>query len=190
MYDDNLAFDSYEIIEGEKIMSPSPSRRHTYIMGNIYVRLYLYLNDKKIGRVFPDHMDIHLPDGNLVMPDVSVVCDKNAFKRGSTVYGVPDFVVEILSYSTKRKDRTLKKDIYEKNGVKEYWIVNPWEKSVEVYILRDGKFEFDDEYIFCPEEEFNQLSDKEKAEIKTDIKLSIFDDLTISVDKIFFRSED
>ena len=191
MWNDRVAYDYYEMVDGEKFMLASPNRKHAYIMGNIYVRIYLYLESKDdIARVFTDHMDVHLPDGNLVMPDVCVVSDKDAFRRGSTIYGVPDFVVEILSYSTKRKDRTLKKDIYEKNGVKEYWIVNPWEKSVEVYILRDGKFEFDDEYIFCPEEEFNQLSDKEKAEIKTDIKLSIFDDLTISVDKIFFRSED
>ena len=190
MYDDNLAFDSYEIIEGEKIMSPSPSRRHTYRMGNIYVRLYLYLNDKKIGRVFPDHMDIHLPDGNLVMPDVSVVCDKNAFKRGSTVYGVPDFVVEILSISSRRRDTITKKDIYESNGVKEYWIVNPWEKKVLVHYLREGKLELDEIYNFYPEDELNDLSDEDKADIKTEIKLSIFEDFNISVKDIFYNIED
>ena len=191
MWNDRLAYDYYEIVEDNKFMLASPNRKHAYIMGNIYVRIYLYLEMKDdIARVFTDHMDVHLPDGNLVMPDVFVICDKESFRHGSTVYGVPDFVVEILSYSTKRKDRTLKKDIYEKNGVKEYWIVNPWEKSVEVYILRNGKFELDEEYNFCPEEEFNKLSDEDKAAIKTDIKLSIFDDFTISVDKIFFRSED
>ena len=191
MLNDRLAYDSHEIVEGEKFMLASPNRKHAYIMGNIYVRIYLYLENKDdIARVFTDHMDVHLPDGNLVMPDVCVVSDKEAFRRGSTIYGVPDFVVEILSYSTKHKDRTLKKDIYEKNGVKEYWIVNPWEKSVEVYILRDGKFELDEEYMYVPEDELNEMDDEEKAAIKTDIKLSIFDDLTISVEKIFFRSED
>ena len=191
MWNDRLAYDSYEIMEDNKFMLASPNRKHAYIMGNIYVRIYLYLEAKDdIARVFTDHMDVHLPDGNLVMPDVFVICDKDAFRRGSTVYGVPDFVVEILSYSTKKIDRTLKKDLYEKNGVREYWIVNPWEKSVAVYILRDGKFELDEEYHFCPEEEFNLLSDEDKAAIKTDIKLSIFEDLTISVSKIFFRSED
>ena len=59
-----------------------------------------------------------------------------------------------------------------------------------VHHLREGKLEFDDVYIFCPEEEFNELSEEEKAEIKTDIKLSIFDDLTISVDEIFYDLED
>lgn len=191
MLNERLAYDDYEIVEGNKFMLASPNRKHAYIMGNIYVRIYLYLETKDdIARVFTDHMDIHLPDGNLVMPDVCVVSDKEAFRRGSTIYGVPDFVVEILSYSTKKIDRTLKKDIYEKNGVREYWIVNPWEKSVTVYILRDGKFELDEEYTFCTEEEYNQLSDEDKAAIKTEIKLSIFDDLTISVNKIFFRSED
>ena len=94
MWNDRLAYDSYEMVDGEKFMLASPNRKHAYIMGNIYVRIYLYLESKDdIARVFTDHMDVHLPDGNLVMPDVCVVCDKEAFKRGSTVYGVPDFVV-------------------------------------------------------------------------------------------------
>lgn len=190
MYNDRLAYNSYEIIEGEKFMSPSPSRRHVYIMGNIYVRLYLYLDDKNIGRVFPDHMDIHLPDGNVVMPDVSVVFDQNAFKQGSTVYGVPDFVAEVLSISSRRRDTVTKKEIYEKNGVKEYWIVNPWEKSVLVHHLREGKLELDEIYNFYPEDELNDLTEEEKVAVKTEIKLSIFDDFTISVEEIFHNIED
>ncbi|MBQ7476768.1 MAG: Uma2 family endonuclease [Selenomonadaceae bacterium] len=190
MWNDRLAYDYYEMIEGKKFMLASPNRRHAYIMSNIFVRLYLYLEENNVGRVFSDNMDVHLPDGNLVMPDVCVVCDKEAFKRGSTVYGVPDFVVEILSYSTRRYDTAKKKDIYEKNGVKEYWIVNPWDKSVSVNILRDGKFELDNIYTLLTEEEFAELNDEEKAEIKTEIKLSIFEDFTISVKNIFSRIED
>lgn len=190
MWNDRLAYDSYEIIEGEKFMSPSPAKSHMYIMINIAFRMATYLRGKKIGRVFTDNMDVHLPDGNLVKPDLFVVRDRKILKDKATVYGVPDFVVEILSYSTKRRDMTTKKEIYEKNGVHEYWIVNPWEKSVLVYILHDGKFDLDEEYNFCPEEEFKLLSDEDKAAIKTDIKLSIFDDLTISVDEIFYDLED
>ena len=190
MYDDSLAYDSYEIIEGEKIMSPSPAKSHMYIIINFCIKFGSYLRGKKTARMFNDNMDVHLPDGNLIMPDVSVVCDKNAFKRGSTVYGVPDFVVEILSISSRRRDTTTKKDIYESNGVKEYWIVNPWEKKVLVHYLREGKLELDEIYNFYPEDELNDLNDEEKASIKTEIKLSIFEDFNISVKDIFYNIED
>ena len=119
MLNDRLDYDSYEIIEGKKIMSPSPAKSHMYIMMNIAFTIAKYLRGKKFGRVFTDNMDVHLPDGNLVKPDLFVVCDRKILKDKATVYGVPDFVVEILSYSTRRRDMTTKKDIYEKNGVKE-----------------------------------------------------------------------
>ena len=171
-------------------MSPSPAKSHMYIMMNIALIVATYLRGKKFGRVFTDNMDVHLPDGNTIKPDLFVICDRKTLKNGKTVYGVPDFVVEILSYSSKKFDMTTKKDIYEKNGVHEYWIVNPWEKSVDVYILRDGKFELDEEYMHVPEDELNEMDDEDKAAIKTDIKLSIFDDLTIGVEDIFFDIED
>lgn len=190
MYNDRLAYNSYEIIEGEKFMSPSPAKSHMYIMHNIFFKIQYYLRGKKTARIFTDNMDVHLPDGNLVQPDLFVVCDRKILKDKSTVYGVPDFAVEILSYSSRRRDMTTKKEIYEKNGVKEYWIVNPWEKVVLVHILREGKLELDEIYTFCTEEEFNELDEDDKAAIKTDIKLSIFDDLTVSVEDIFYDIED
>ena len=98
---------------------------------------------------------------------------------------VPDMVVEILSKSTHRKDLTVKKDIYESNGVKEYWIVDPCMKIVDVYVLRDGKFEFDGEYFKYSKSELDLLTDEEKAAERTDIKVGIFDDLFVKVDDIF-----
>ena len=190
MYDDNLAYDSYEIIEGEKFMSPSPFKQHMYIMNNIFFKIQFYLRGKKTARVFTDNMDVHLPDGNLVKPDLFIVCDRKILKDTYTVYGVPDFVVEILSRSTMYYDKNRKKRIYESNGVKEYWIVNPFDETVSVYLLRGGKLELDDVYSFLTEDEFNLLDDADKAEIKTDIKLSIFDDLTVTVEEIFYDIED
>lgn len=190
MWNDRLAYNSYEIIGGKKIMSPSPVKSHMYIMMNIAFNLAAYLRGKKFGRVFTDNMDVHLPDGTLVKPDLFVVCDRKILKDKATVYGVPDFVVEILSYSTRRRDMSTKKDIYEQNGVREYWIVNPWDKSVLVHYLRNGRLELDEIYTFCTEDELNELDEEEKAEIKTDIKLSIFDDLTISIKDIFYDLED
>ena len=185
----DLRDEDFEIIEGEKIMSPSPHKIHMYIMSNLFFHLFLNLRDKNV-RIFMDNMDIHLPDGNLVKPDLSIVCDPECLKRGATVYGVPDFVVEILSRSTMRRDLTVKKDIYEKNGVKEYWIINPWSKTVSVNILRDGKFFLDEVYSVYSEDDLAELTDEEKTAIKFDIQLSIFDNLKINVNDIFYRIED
>jgi len=131
-----------------------------------------------------------LPDGNLVKPDLSVVCDIESLRRGATVHGVPDFVAEILSRSTMYRDLTTKKNIYEKNGVKEYWIIDQWGKTVSVYLLRDGKLELDNIYGVYSELEWEELSDTEKAVINFDIPVSIFDGLVINVNEIFYRIED
>ena len=76
-------------------------------------------------------------------------------------------VVEIISKSTKNRDYTIKKDTYEKFGVKEYWIVDPYMKSISVYLLRDGKYELDDEYIYFNDKEFELLDEEEKAAAAT-----------------------
>ena len=101
------------------------------------------------------------------------------------LYGVPDMVAEVLSRSTRRKDLTIKKDIYEANGVKEYWIIDPRARAVDVYILRDGKFELDESYFKYTAEEFNELDEEEKVAYKPEIKVSVFDDLFVKVEDIF-----
>ena len=177
----------YEIIEGVKIMAPSAGAYHNNVMGGLYTLISVYVRNNKIGYVFTDSLDVHLPDGNLFKPDLTVVKYENAaiINWQSGIYGVPDMVVEVLSKSTKKKDLTVKKDIYEKNGVKEYWIIDPWAKGVTVYLLRDGKFELDDEYFKYDADEWALLDDEEKAAVKPEIKVSIFDDLFIKVDDIF-----
>ena len=177
----------YEIIEGVKIMAPSAGAYHNNVMGGLYTLISVYVRNNKIGYVFTDSLDVYLPDGNLFKPDLTVVKYENAaiINWQSGIYGVPDMVVEVLSKSTKKKDLTVKKDIYEKNGVKEYWIIDPWAKGVTVYLLRDGKFELDDEYFKYDADEWAMLDDEEKAAVKPEIKVSIFDDLFIKVDDIF-----
>ena len=118
---------------------------------------------------------------------MTVVTKENAniINWKKAIFGVPDMVVEVLSKSTRNNDLTIKKDIYESNGVKEYWIIDPWAKIVTVYHLRDGKFQLDDEYIYYDEDEWEELNDKEKATAKFDIKVSIFDDCIVNINDIF-----
>ncbi len=106
------------------------------------------------------------------------------------IYGVPDMVVEVLSPSTRVRDLTVKKDAYEMNGVKEYWIVDPYMKTVDVYVLHDGKYKLENSYAKYSDYDFENLTDEEKAAVKYEIKVSILGDLYVKIDDIFSWSYD
>lgn len=187
MWNDALYYKSYETIGGEKIMSPSANAYHNNIMGGIYTLISMYVRQNKLGHVFTNSVDVYLPDGNIFKPDLVVVKKENAaiINWQGGIHGVPDMVVEVLSRSTRRKDLTIKKDAYESNGVKEYWIVDPYMKSVDVYILQDGKYKLDNSYTKYTAYDWEGLNDEEKSEAKFEIKVSLFDDLVIKLDDIF-----
>ena len=184
---ERLLYPSYEIIGGEKFMAPAANTRHNAIGGRLYMFIGTYLDAKDLGYCFTDSADIHFPDGSLFSPDFSIVLKENEqiITWGGDIYGAPDMVVEILSESTKKRDVTIKKDAYEANGVREYWIIDPWIKSVTVYLLRDGKYFLDDEYILFDEKELEKLNDAEKAEIKNEVPVSILDGLKVPLKYIF-----
>ena len=177
----------YEIIGGVKfIMAPSAVSEHFFIDTNLIVVFGNYCRKNKCGVVFGD-IDVHLPDGdNVFRPDVMIICDRSIIKKGGTVYGVPDLVVEILSPSTANNDLGAKKDAYERNGVKEYWIVNHVDKSVQVYHLIEGKFKLDYVYHIYTDQELSMLEDYERDAIKYGIKVSIFDDFIVDVADVFY----
>ena len=175
----------YEIIEGVKTyMPPSAGAYHHGIDTNLIFIFAMYCRKNNCGVVFGD-IDVHLPDGkNVYRPDINVICDRKIIKN--VVYGAPDLIVEILSKSTAKNDLGKKKNDYEKNGVKEYWIVNPLDKTIQVYHLVDGKYILDDVYAKYTESELEQLDEEERAQIKDKIKVSIFDDLYVDVDDVFY----
>ena len=177
----------YEIIEGVKnLMSPAPNLGHGTIVGKLYFSFMNHILKNNINAaVFSDNTDVYLPDGNLFMPDLTVVCNLDIADREGAIHGVPDMVVEVLSRSTMKNDIGKKKEIYERNGVKEYWIINPWAKSIEVYHLIDGKYDIDYIYQIYSDKDLERLTDKEREDIKYNIKVSIFEDLMIDVRDIF-----
>lgn len=189
MLNDALFYNLFETIEGENFMAPAAPLYHSDFILELATSINFYLRRNKNGYVFTDDVDVHLPDGNFFKPDLVVVKKENAsiLKQGKAIYGAPDMVVEVLSKATKKRDVTVKKDAYEASGVKEYWIVDPKYKSIDVYILRDGKFVFDNEYTLYDEDdvEWIHMSDEEKAAVKSEITLSIFPDLTIKLSEIF-----
>ena len=187
IFNERLLYPSYEIIGGKKFMAPAANTRHNAIGGRLYMFIGTYLDAKELGYCFTDSADIHFPDGSLFSPDFSIVLKENEqiISWSGDIYGAPDMVVEVLSYSTRRKDITIKKDTYEANGVREYWIVDPWAKIIDVYLLRDGKYFLDNEYMLPDDNDLKSMTDAEKAEIKNEIPVSILDDLKIPLNYIF-----
>ena len=116
-----------------------------------------------------------------------VVCDPEKNKPDG-IHGAPDLVVEVLSPSTTRNDRDSKKEIYAKCGVREYWIVGPDEKSVEVYRIDGTQFVLHNIYTLHPGWQLAQMSEEELAKLETHFKCSLFDDLDISLEDIFYRT--
>jgi len=132
----------WEIIDGNAYaMSPAPSRQHQAIAGEMFREIATYLLDRPC-KVFIAPFDVRLPEAgeanddasNVVQPDIVVVCDRAKLDSAGCV-GAPDLVAEILSPSTALKDQREKFFLYERHGVKEYWIVDPLAKVVHVYRL-------------------------------------------------------
>ena len=175
----------YEIIEDKKIPLSKQTFEHNLIKTNLVVDFLNYCRKIHRGKVFAG-LYVYFPDNNLFIPDISIFLDDSLFKPNQNVHGVPDLVVEILSPSTAKKDFSVKKDAYERNGVKEYWIVNHVDKSVQVYHLIEGKYELDHIYHVYTPDELARLEEYERAELRYEIKVSIFDDLIVDVDDIFY----
>ncbi len=175
---------SYEIIDGIVCMSPSPNIRHNKIMGNIYTRINAYLKGRKcsVHMVANVHLDAERPS-DYVIPDVSVFCEPDKLKTNG-YHGVPELLVEILSYN-KDADRKRKFKLYERVGVKEYWIVEPLANTVEQYVITDGKYELRQTYGMPNEEEIEFLLAEDLAKFVTVIKPTIFEDCELNLAEIF-----
>ena len=119
------------------LMSPSGSFFHGAVNGNIYSILKRHLKNS-LCYASVENLDL-LIDDDYLQPDIMLICDRRSIKKNG-YRGVPRFVVETLSPSTAKRDRTEKKDIYERIGVDEYWIVSPIERSIEIYYLEDGRY--------------------------------------------------
>ncbi len=182
--DANLAYQEdprMELLNGRIVMMSSPSLNHNQTAGNIYHIFRNYLNGKTC-RAFSDGVDVYLTEKDRVIPDALIVCNKDIIKPDG-IHGAPDLVVEILSPSTAKNDKGYKKDLYEKSGVKEYWLVDPNLRSIEAYLLSNGKYNLDGYYGLFPDA-FG-ITDKEREESKKEIPVSLYSDFCIPLEEIF-----
>ncbi len=171
-----------EILNGKTVMmSPRPSVVHNSVAFNIAYAFKTFLKGKPC-RAFADGTDVYLTEDDIVIPDAMIICNRNIIKKNG-IHGVPDLIVEVLSPGTVKNDRTYKKDLYEKVGVKEYWIVEPEAKTVEVYLLSDNRYVLDDLYAVFPDD--TKFTEDEKKDHKNEVSVSIYNGFTIPLKEIF-----
>ncbi len=121
----------YQLINGELIMSPAPKANHQRIIGRLFNLLYDFVNANNMGEVIISPMDVHFDEENIFQPDILFVSKESKNCRiEDWVYGAPDLIIEVLSESDSYYDTKKKLRVYEKYGVKEYFIVDPNDKEV------------------------------------------------------------
>ena len=175
---DILAWDENEraeIIGGEAVMLATPTSIHQEISGELFGQLYNYLKGKKCKvyaapfavRLFEKDGDSPEDVDTMVEPDISVVCDLGKIDKYGCK-GAPDMVVEILSPSTQRHDRFIKFSLYQRAGVREYWIVDPDSGVAQSFVLEDGRYSV---------KEFGTAGDK--------MKVNVLEDCVIDLSEVF-----
>jgi len=133
----------YELINGDLVRKQSPTVEHQIISSNLEFELMLYVKQTQSGTVLHAPLDVVLDDNNSYHPDIFFIKKERLFiidKKEQVVIGSPDLVIEILSKSTAVYDKGVKRETYERNGVREYWLVDPRNKSVEVYGLVEQRY--------------------------------------------------
>lgn len=182
---DTVGMAEFERRKDEKIdgviydMSPSPGYQHGIINSNIHTIIKQGLKNS-VCLVSIENLDLkYHPEENddYLCPDIMIICDRKHLKGGA-YSGVPKFVAETLSPSTAKRDRMEKKEIYEKTGVEEYWLVLP-QGSVEIYYLKDGKYVLEQNYLL--------QADKEDMDYnaETEICLRAFPHIKMTLAEIF-----
>jgi Uma2 family endonuclease len=176
--------EKYELINGKVYMMASANWRHQRISGRLYSQISNYLEDKKC-QIFYE-LDVRpepkedKSDDTVVRPDIIVVCDTDKLSKDGTggVNGVPDLVVEVLSPSTANYDKIKKFNKYRETGVREFWIVDPETRLVEVNILENGKYTVSK---YC----VPGKDDVGLENIPSKIQVGIFENCVIDLERVF-----
>lgn len=166
-----------ELIKGKILkMSPAPNSFHQEISFGLSGIFYNFFKNKQC-KVYAAPFDVRLINfkestsdnqiTTVVQPDLCVICDRNKIDKKGCI-GAPDLIIEILSPGNSKKEMDIKYDLYEENGVLEYWMVNPSEKTISIYVLQNGKY----------------IGIKPLIE-DSKLKSPTFPDLTFAVKKVF-----
>jgi len=174
--------ETVELIKGKiMLMSPAPNFNHQSISKNLLVEIGIYLKGKSC-QVFHAPFDVRLYDRRksvvankeiytVVQPDLCVICDKHKLDSKGCL-GAPDWIIEILSKSTAQKDTQVKYQLYQEAGVKEYWLVYPYEATVSQFVLNEQQEDY---------QLIHMYSAQDKA------VPCLFPDLAIDLSEVFAR---
>lgn len=160
----------YELIQGELIVTPSPIPYHQVISGNIEYELRKHVRENEIGIIFDAPCDVYLDENNVIQPDIFFISKSRLNIIGeANIQGTPDLIVEILSESTAYRDLVKKKKLYALYRVQEYWIIDPDEKQVEIYSLKDKEFVLHRAY---------KVNDTLRSPLLSDLEIELFNIFT------------
>ena len=155
----------YEIINGKLIMVPAPGTWHQDWLGDLYSLVRSFVNTNRLGRLFFAPVDVVLDHENTVQPDLVFVAAKNlGIIQPRAIFGTPDLLVEVVSPSSRRRDRHEKMKLYARFGVKEYWIGDADDRSLEILTLERGRYK-----LRCSAEEKGKLSSLVVTGLKFDL---------------------
>jgi Uma2 family endonuclease len=141
-YEDFLLFPEdrkrHEIIDGDHYVTPSPNTRHQSVSFKLSAAFAAFLKTHRLGKAFAAPFDVVLSDEDIVEPDLLFVsAARSAIITDKNIQGPPDLVVEILSETSRKTDEIIKRKLYERHGVAEYWIVDPELETIKVYRMTD-----------------------------------------------------
>lgn len=132
----------YELIEGELLMTPAPGTQHQTVLRRLFKVLEAFVSTRDLGQVWFAPLDVILSDEDVVQPDLLYVArDRLGIVTERGLRAAPDLVVEVLSEGTRERDRVVKRKLYAKYGVREYWLVDPDGRTVEVLTLGQEGYE-------------------------------------------------
>jgi Uma2 family endonuclease len=145
-YDDFVLFPDdgkrHELIDGEHHVTPSLNRRHQQVSMNLIHALGSHVRERRLGKLFHAPFDVVLSWQDVVEPDLLFIgAGRLSVLTAANVQGAPDLAVEILSPSSHRYDEVLKRDLYERSGIAEYWLVDPEAETVKVYRRGGDRYE-------------------------------------------------
>jgi Uma2 family endonuclease len=132
----------YELLDGELVKKKAPAPRHQRILAKLYYQIETFARQNQLGEVLFAPLDVFLDDHNGPQPDLVFVAEaRRAIITDDGVLGAPDLVVEVISPSSIYRDRVTKKGLYERFGVREYWLIDPADEFIEIYGLQNARYE-------------------------------------------------
>lgn len=131
----------FELINGKLVYMVSPFNAHHQVSMNLSIYIGTFVKKNKLGVVRAAPFDVHFDENNIYQPDLMFISNERKEILEKWVKGAPDFIIEILSDRTRRRDEGEKMETYGKYGVREYWLINPEKQTVEVFHNKNGNME-------------------------------------------------